>query len=174
MQAKAWGDNYPEKGPGAHAIILILSLSLSALFLASTPVSAAPLQKVVGGPPAGQNLDQMLSIAESQFEMVKILIRQGRLERVLPEMRVIFNLSLPEKYEQATAESASIVGDLLVQRHQFELAHQVLDEAYARMRRNENRAAVLKVNAFVFKTEGNLDKAMELYAKAVEIEKQRP
>ena len=119
-----------------------------------------------------QSVDRLLSIAEAQFEMVKILIQQDRFDRVLPEMNVIFNLGLPEKFEEAVAESAGIVGNLLLAKRQYDLGRQVLDEAFLRMRRNDNRAAILKIQAYIYREEGKLDQAMECLAQAVELEKQ--
>lgn len=163
-------------GWGAHllASIFILSISLGMLpSLSDSRTMAAPFQKVITSrEPSEQEIEQMRSIAEAQFDIVKILIKQGRFEQVLPEMRKIYDLNLPEKYEQATAESASLAANLLQEHKQFGLAHQVLDEAYARMRRNENRAALLKVNAYVYNIEGNPDKAVELLRRAVELERQ--
>lgn len=162
-------------GPVARflAIIFILSASLGMLPSLSNFTQAEPLQRVITREPSEQEIEQIRSIAEAQFEIVKILIKQGRFEQVLPEMRKIYDLNLPEKFEQATAESASLAANLLQERKQFDLAHQVLDEAFGYMRRNENKAAVLKVNAFVYKSEGNLDKAVEFYNRAIELERQK-
>jgi tetratricopeptide (TPR) repeat protein len=160
--------------PRFLAAIFILSVSLGMLPLLSAPTStAAPFQKVMAREPSEQEVDQMLSIAEAQYDIVKILVKQGRFDQVLPEMRKIYELNLPDKYEKEVAESASLAANLLQDRKQFDLAHQVLDEAFARMRRNENKAAVLKVNAFVYKSEGNLDRAIEVLNRAIELEKQR-
>ncbi len=156
----------------AGMMLISLLVPLIILVPLSTPATAEPLQKVVGREPSQQEVDQMLSIAEQQFEIVKILIKQGRFEQVLPEMKKIYDLNLPEKYEQPTAESASLAANLLLEHKQFEIAHQILDAAFGRMRRCENRAAVLKVNAYVYKSEGILDKARETFARAVEIERQ--
>ncbi len=109
-------------------IIVSLSLSLGGLIPLSTAV-AAPFQKVVTREPSEQEVDQMLSIAEQQFEIVKILIKQGRFDQVVPEMKKIYDLNLPEKYEQLTAESAGIAANSLLKSRQFEVAHQVLDIA---------------------------------------------
>ncbi len=161
------------KAGGSIAVILALVISVGvAAGVSAVSAVAAPLQKVITREPTDQEVDQMLSIAEAQFEIVKIRIKQGRFDLVLPEMKKIYDLNLPEKYEQATAESASLAANLLIERRQFELAHQVLDEGFQRMRRNDNKAALLKVNALVYKSEGNLDKAIELFNRAVEIERQ--
>ena len=172
MRVPMAGRRYPGRDRACPAILLSL-LTLGLLIPPSVPTAmAAPLQRVVAVEPGDQEVEQMRSIAESQFEIVKILIKQGRFDRVLPEMKKIYDLNLPEKYEQATAESASLAANLLLERRQFELALQILDTAFGHMRRNDNRAALLKVMAFVYKSEGNLEKAMELLTRAIELERQ--
>jgi tetratricopeptide (TPR) repeat protein len=123
--------------------------------------------------PSDADLRQMLSIAEAQHEIAKLVIVQGRLDRVLPEMRKIYELKLPDKYESLVAQSAGGIAGLLLESKQFALAHDVLDEAQKRMRLNENKASLLKIQAFVYKSEGNLEKALQSLEKAVELEKQR-
>ena len=120
-----------------------------------------------------QELKQMLSIAESQHEIVTLLIKQGQYQRVAPEMKKIFELNLPEKYEEAVAQSASLVAGMLVERQQFAIAHEVVNEALKRARLNENRAALFKVEGYVYKSEGNLEKALESLEKAVQLERAR-
>ena len=123
--------------------------------------------------PPGDELKQMLSIAESQHEIVTLLIKQGQYQRVAPEMKKIFELNLPEKYEEAVAQSASLVAGMLVERQQFAIAHEVVNEALKRARLNENRAALFKVEGYVYKSEGNLEKALESLEKAVQLERAR-
>ncbi|HYK88005.1 MAG TPA: hypothetical protein VE398_04515 [Acidobacteriota bacterium] len=155
------------------ALILVFLVSLSVLVpCPPAAMAAAPYQKVAPRELSDQEVEQMLSIAEQQFEIVKILIAQGRFEQVVPEMKKIYDLNLPEKYEQATAESACIAANSLLKNRQFEISHQILDIAFGRMRRNENKAAILKVKAYVYKSEGKLDKAKETFERAMELERQ--
>ncbi len=117
------------------------------------------------------SVEVMLSIAESQYEIVKLLIKQGNYDRVLPEMRKIYELNLPVRYEQAVAESASLVAHLLVESRQFGLAHDVVKEALPLMKDGRNEASLLKIQAYVFKSEGKLQEALETLERAVAIER---
>ncbi len=117
------------------------------------------------------SVEVLLSIAESQYEIVKLLIKQGNYDRVLPEMRKIYELNLPVRYEQAVAESASLAAHLLVESKQFGLAHDVLKEALPRMKDGRNEASLLKIQAYVFKSEGKLQEALETLERAVAIER---
>jgi tetratricopeptide (TPR) repeat protein len=125
--------------------------------------------------PVGVQLsaDQMLSIAEKQHEIARLLIKEGRFDRVLPEMRKILDLNLQGEYEQAVAKSAGFIAYLLTENRQYSLGHELLDETVARMRQTQNVASLLKIKAYIYKTEGKLGKAIETLERAVEIERQQ-
>lgn len=127
--------------------------------------------------PLGQgaplSIDQMLSIAETQHEIARLLIKEGRYERVIPEMRKILELNLQREYEQPVAKSAGFIAYLLSENRQFLLAHQLLDETLAKMQLTDNIASLLKIKAFVYKMEGKIGKAIETLERAAEIERQQ-
>jgi tetratricopeptide (TPR) repeat protein len=118
-------------------------------------------------------LDQMLSIAEKQHEIARLLIKEGQYDRVLPEMRKILDLNLQGDYEQLVAKSASLIAHLLTENRQYALAHELLDETLARMQLSMNAASLLKIKAYIYKSEGKLPKAIETLERAVEIERQQ-
>ena len=162
--------------------ILFLSILAGASLLAYTPlgsffitdladmgIQAAYAQQAQ--PENDPALKQMLSIAESEHEIIKLLIRQGQFQRVLPEMKRILALDLPIKYEGAVAQSASLISEMLVEKSQFAIAHELLDESLKKMQLNENKAALWKIQAYVFKSEGNFDQALECLQKAIDLEK---
>ncbi len=162
------------------AIAIILLAAFSGAFSSSTTYLFCSPQSHVAladrGPiiePEQDQTRQALSIAEAQHEKVRVLISQGRFDRVLPEVKTILDLKLPEKFESSVAQSACIIADDLAEKSQFALAHDVLEEALRRMKLNENKVSILKIEAFVYKTEGNLDKALQYLEKAIDLEKQR-
>jgi tetratricopeptide (TPR) repeat protein len=117
--------------------------------------------------------EQALSIAGKQYEIAKLLIKQGRFDRVLPEMRKILDLNLPGEYEQAVAKSSSLIANLLVENRQYALAHGLIDETFAKMQQPKNAASLLNIKAYIFKSEGKAGKAIETLKRAIEIEEQR-
>jgi tetratricopeptide (TPR) repeat protein len=119
------------------------------------------------------SVDQMLSIAEKQHEIAKLLIKEGNFDRVLPEMRQILDLNLQGEYEQAVAKSVGFIAYQLAENRQYALGHELLDEALERMRQTENIASLLKIKAYIFKAENKIGKAIETLERAVEIERQR-
>lgn len=148
------------------AILLTFTLLILA---ALSPFPAAAQTPGQGG---RESVNALLSIAESQYEIVKLTIKQGRYDRVLPEMKKIFELNLPQQYEQAVAESAGLVSNLLVESKQFGLAHDVLNEALPRMKDDRNKASMLKIQAYVYKSEGRLQEALQTLEQAIAIERQ--
>jgi hypothetical protein len=116
--------------------------------------------------------DQKISIAEKQHEIAKLLIKDGRCDRVLPEMRKILDLNLQGEYEELVAKSSSFIAYQLAENRQVALGHELLDETLARMKQGANIAALLKVKAYLYKIEGKLQKAVETLERAVEIERQ--
>jgi tetratricopeptide (TPR) repeat protein len=141
------------------------------VFLLFTALSPLPALAQATGQGGRESADALLSIAESQYEIVKLTIKQGNYDRVLPEMRKIYELNLPQQYEQAVAESASLVAHLLVENKQFGLAHDVLNEALQRMKDDRNKASLLKIQAFVYKSEGKLQEALQTLEQAIAIER---
>jgi len=147
------------------------AILLSLVFLLFTAYSPFPASAQTSGQGSRESVDALLSIAESQYEIVKLTIKQGLYDRVLPEMRKIYELNLPPQYEQAVAESASLVAHLLVENKQFGLAHDVLSEALPRMKDDKNKASLLKIKAYVYKSEGRLQEAMQTLEQAIAIER---
>jgi tetratricopeptide (TPR) repeat protein len=120
------------------------------------------------------SVDQALSIAEKHYEIAKLLIKEGRFDRVLPEMRKILDLNLKGEYEQSVAESSTLIAQLLDESKQTALAQELLDETIARMKQCGNIASLLKVKAYFYKSSGQRQKAIETFERAVEIERQCP
>jgi tetratricopeptide (TPR) repeat protein len=149
----------------AFAFAIILGLILTAPCL-----QASAVDPVAEGTQLSD--DQLLSIAEKQHDIAKLLIKEGRFERVLPEMRKILALNLQGEYEQPVAKSASFIAYLLAENKQYSLGHELLDEAIAKMQQSENIAFLLKTKALIFKSQGKVREAIETLERSIQIEKQ--
>ena len=150
----------------AFAFAIILGLILSASLNRATMCWAATEN-------AQLSIDQMLSIAEKQHEIARLLIKERRYDRVLPEMRKILDLNMTGDYEQPVAKSASFIAYLLAEHKQYAIGHQLLDETIAKMRMSDNVASLLKIKAYLYKSEGKLGMAIETLEHSVEIEQQK-
>jgi tetratricopeptide (TPR) repeat protein len=154
---------------------LVLSVWLFSFFLLSFScinLNYAYGQQATQSAELSADVKQVLSIAETEHEMARLLIKQGQYERVMPEMKKIFQLDLPIRYEGAVAESASLISEMLVEKKQFSIAHQILEEALQKMKKKENQAALWKIQAFVYKSEGDLESALKCLQQAIDLEKQ--
>lgn len=137
----------------------------------------APCSLVAFDNPIEENIqlsdDQALSIAEKQFDIIMLLIKEGQFDQVLPEMRKILDLNLQGKYEEAVAMAASLIANSLAENNQYALGHQLLDETLDRMLLKENIVKLLEIQAYLYKEEGKWGKARETIERSIEIEKQR-
>ena len=152
------------------ASLILVPIKLSYAAAASQPSRTEAQSQAE---PGAQQVERMLSIAEAQHDIVKLLIRQGHFDQVMPEMRKIYELNLPERFEPNIAQSAGLIADLLVQTKQFALAHEVLNEAFTRMKDDRNRVSILKIQAYVYKSEGKLEDALSTLKRAVAIEERQ-
>jgi tetratricopeptide (TPR) repeat protein len=146
----------------AFAFILMTGLILA------VPCSSAPAL----AQNAPLSTDQKISIAENQHDIAKLLIKEGRYDRVLPEMRKILDLNLQGEFEELVAKSSSFIAYQLAENKQVALGQELLDETLARMKQGANIASLLKVKAYLYKLEGKLQKAVETLERAVQIERQ--
>ena len=155
-----------------HRLLLLL---LVLLVVPSLPTGARAQATQQSGAAAAeltvQQIEQLELTAYTEHEIVTELIKQGRFDLVLPEMRKIFSLNLPDSEEGKIALSACLIAKLLVESKRTGLAHNVLDEGYVRMNHNVDRAAILKIKAGVYNEEGNVKMALETMQRALALEK---
>ena len=152
-----------------NCLKLLIFLTVISCFLTALPYARS--QSIPPASPAGdpsvQELDKMLAIAAAKLDIVKLLIPQGKFDRVLPEMKAIFQINLPDKYDEQITDAALQVAKLLGDQNQFETAHKVLDEAFLRVKANADKARLLQFQAGIFKLEGRLDKALAAWEQAL-------
>jgi tetratricopeptide (TPR) repeat protein len=148
-------------------LLIPLVLALSPLTALPKAYSQSSPQSLPAGELSVQELDKMLAIAETRLNIVKLLIAQGKFDRVLPEMKVIFQINLPDKCDGQVTDAALIAAKLLVDQSQYEIAHKVLDEAFLRVKANADKARLLQFKAGIFKLEGKLDKALTTWELAL-------
>lgn len=151
----------------AILIPLVMALSLSSLSALPKAYSQSSPQSLPAGELSVQELDKLLATAETRLDIVKVLIAQGKFDRVLTEMKAIFQVNLPDKYDGLVTDAALVAAKLLVDPCQYEIAHKVLDEAFLRVRANAEKARLLQFKAGIFKLEGKLDKALTTWELAL-------
>lgn len=123
---------------------------------------------------AQKDWDSVRKIAEAQHEIVVMLIEKGEFQKVPEAASKVLDLNFPGDKEHLMVDAASFWTDLLLHRRQPQLAQQLLDSAYQRVRLNKSKAALCREKAYVFKIQGDLDAAQKMFEKSVELESSRP
>jgi tetratricopeptide (TPR) repeat protein len=120
---------------------------------------------------AQDSWENVRGIAESQHEIVMLMIQQERFDTVFEASRKIFELQFPPEQEHLLVKEAEILTDALLMHDQTEIAHQVLDCALLNVSTNQSKAALHREKAYVFKKEGKTEEAMKHFQKSIELEK---
>lgn len=139
-------------------VLGLLLVTMTCLF-SLPPDSAAP----------DENTMKLLSIAETQHEIIQLLIQKENFPKALQELRTILDLNLPVRYEDAVFKEIVIVGRKLYDRGQKDLAYQSLEMGFNSLKTVEFKARILSVKAGLLKQDGKLDEAIETYKQEVEL-----
>lgn len=134
------------------------------LYLAAFP---SPLQAQTQ---PQQEWDQLRDEAESRFEIVKILIKQGKFDGLLTETGKLFSVHFPPEQEYRLSKSAVTICKLLTNTEQVPLAHKVIDQAIEAVSRNQLKADLYKEKAYLFKMQGKDDEAMKCFERALQLQ----
>ncbi|HUG44235.1 MAG TPA: hypothetical protein VMN76_08340 [Acidobacteriota bacterium] len=121
---------------------------------------------------AQDSWENIRGIAESQHEIVMLMIQQERFDSVFDAARKIFELQFPPHHEHLLVKEAEMLTDALLMHDQVQIAHQVLDCALLNVSTNHSKAALHREKAYVFKKEGKAEEAMEHFQKSIELEKE--
>lgn len=123
---------------------------------------------------AQDNWEKIRSIAESQHEIVKLLIKKKEFDKVFEASKKIFLLEFPREHEHLKVEEAKTLTDLLLPHQQFQLVHQILDQAIQVVNSQKLKAQLYKEKAYVCVKEGREEDAMKLFEKSIEMESTQP
>ena len=114
--------------------------------------------------------DQTRRIAESQHEVILLLIRDKAFDKVLDGCKKIFSLSFPRDREHLLVKSVSVFADSLVRQEQLGLARQVLDAALRAVRFKPSKATLYKEKGYISKVEGKDQEALDFFEEAVKLD----
>jgi tetratricopeptide (TPR) repeat protein len=116
-------------------------------------------------------LSKMLSFAESQHEIVVILIRKKEFSQALTEANKIFELGWPPDKEMTLRKDLLYFADQFLHCGQAAMGVQLLDTNLKTFKSSANRAAILKEEGYLFKTMNQGDKALACFREAQRLEK---
>ena len=123
---------------------------------------------------SGQSQDpaweQIRRVAEAEHEIIALAIRQHDFRQVLPEMRRVYALRFPERYEATLSREIEIVSDILMHEKQYDLAHQIIDEGLLALKLSQSKAAILRMKAYILKKQGKEEEALKYFKQSVSLE----
>lgn len=122
--------------------------------------------------PSQQSWDEVRHIAETQHEILLLLIEKKEFDKIPKVAGEIFRLPFPAEQEHLVVKEVEIITDALLHHNQLALAHQILDDALKCVKTNRSRSQIHREKAFVFKKEGKADAAMAEFEKSVKLEKE--
>lgn len=136
------------------------------------PRSLVPILMLTFSPilQAQGDWEETRSIAQSQHEIILLLIEKKEFDEVPPAAEEIFKLHFPPEHEDKLVEEIRILTDALLHHNQTSIAHQLLDKGLAKVTVNRSKAELHREKAYLFKREGKADEAMNAFKLAKEIE----
>ena len=115
--------------------------------------------------------ERIRSEAESQYEMVLLLIENKKFEEAVKTAKEIFSLPVPPEKHELLFDSATEISDALLHHKQYESALQVLDFCFAAVSEAMIQSKLHKEKAYIFKKMGRDDEALIHFEKSIELSK---
>jgi tetratricopeptide (TPR) repeat protein len=115
--------------------------------------------------------ESKLRYASAQHEIVSILLQEGEFDSVLPELEKILALNLRGENEKLVVQEIWLTSDQLVAAGKFDLAHKIIDIALPRITGPGNQFTLQMLKGKIYKEQGLLKEAIELYRSAQELQK---
>ena len=134
---------------------------LAGTFLAFTAGWAVPRL-----PAQEADLNTILRIAETQHDIVVILIKKKDFTKAAEEADKIFAMKWPEKQEAVLKKDLLNFSDLFRHGEHPEIALRLLDRHMNMFKSNKNRADILMDKAYVLEGMGRHDEALECFREA--------
>lgn len=136
---------------------------LSVLLIGSIPLAHAARQ--LDSPVA-----RTKSKAETQHEIVMLLIKKKEYEKAATEANKIFDMKWPEDQEPLLLKELLLLSDQFLQNGQAVLGLHLINKNSKCFKKIPSQVAILKETGYLYKSLGQNDKALECFQKAMELE----
>ncbi len=147
--------------PSASAVIVFS-------FMALIGPAAHAGRQTEARPP---DLSKVKSIAESQHEIVILLLEKKDFSKALSEANKIFQMSWPEDQESTLLKELLYLSDRFMHCEQAPLGLQLLETNQGMFRKASSQAAIWKEKGYLFKKMNQPDKALGCFREAQRLEK---
>lgn len=151
---------------GLHASKMIPT-GILILFLLAGMIPIRPLPASQSGDPA---LEKMKRMAEMQQEIVLLLIKKKDYAKAVVEADKIFEMKWPEDQEPLLVKSLLYLSDQFLNQGQATLGLQLVEKNSRSFKKTGSQAAVLKEKGYLYKSLGQVYKAIECFRQAQNLE----
>jgi tetratricopeptide (TPR) repeat protein len=139
------------------------------LFLSLLAASPIPVPARQSDSPAAV-LGKIRSMAETQHEIVMLLIRKKEFDQAAAEASKIFDMNWPTNEEPVLLLELNILSRKFQEEHQESMAMRLLDLNSKAFKSAKSQIWIWKEKGYLFKKMGQDDKALECFQKAQRLE----
>ena len=109
---------------------------------------------------------EKLRIAAAQHEVIQILLKENRLDEVQPELDKILDLRLSPQHEERIIRAMLMVSEAFLQNRRADLCLRMLERGIAGMQLGMSKSKLYQEMGYIYRLQGNNQKAMECFRKA--------
>jgi tetratricopeptide (TPR) repeat protein len=120
-----------------------------------------------------ESLSQTKSRAETQHEIVMLLLEKKEYEKAEIEANKIFNMAWPESQEPLLLKELLILSDQFLRQGHALIGLQMIEKNSRRFKNNSSQIEILKSEGYLYKSLRQNDRALECFRKAQELERKR-
>lgn len=110
-----------------------------------------------------------LEYAAAQHEVISILLRSQKYDRVLGEFRKILALGFEGEEEELLVREAWMIVEELRSAGQYSIAEQVVKECLLQIKDPENQFKLLMLQGKISQDQGYFEEAIQIYRKAQQL-----
>jgi tetratricopeptide (TPR) repeat protein len=151
------------------------SVHASALVFASIffTLLGTPLAAEIQTEGKAPELGKVKSIAESQHEIVMLLLEKKDFHQALTEANKIFEMSWPEDQEPVLLKELLYLSDRFMHNGQSALGLRLLETNQRMFKKVGSQAAIWKERGYIYKKMNQTDKALDCFREAQRLDRSR-
>lgn len=138
---------------------------LSLIFTCVVPIGVH-----AGTDQASVALGRTKRIAETQHEIVMLLIKKKEYEKAVSEAEKIFNMRWPQDQESLLISELRLLSDQFLRQGQAPRSLQLVEMISPHFKTKAGRIAILKEKGYIYKCMGQTDKAYDYFKEAIRLE----
>lgn len=149
-----------------HASLRIVSGGLVLLLLAGAEPIALLSQRLDASPALGRTR----SMAETQHEIVMLLIKKKEYSKAVSEARKIFDMKWPADHEPLLLRELLILSDQFLHHGKASFGLELIERNAKSFKATTSQIAILKEKGYLYKCLGQNDKALDSFREAKRLE----